>query len=154
MHFADLRFCKTSPLKLAIHIRGKHETAMFQACGDLLQDSEAGVRNGVPVQGQPVAVEAPGELWGAQEGIRAGDVLEGDAGPAKGRVGAPQAAIAAKVGQAGIYPHAGAGGDEQAVRGGDASGGLGEQGGFVIHCWARMKMRRKGKKVVPLASAG
>jgi hypothetical protein len=87
------------------------------------------------VEVHAVAVEAPGEGGVDDEPLRIGHLLEAEAELAIRGVRAPEAFRTAEIRHAGVDAHAGAGGDEQGVGGGDRVGGapvlVGEGG--VIH---------------------
>lgn len=57
--FVDAVWGEASFLKLAIHVAGAYEDAVFFRGADLAQDGVAGVRHGVAVEQDAVAVEAP-----------------------------------------------------------------------------------------------
>ena len=97
---------------------------------------------GVPVEIQAMPVESPRQARLAAEGFRVRHVLESQATLAEGRVGLPETLRSAKVRQAGIDPHAGAGGDDNSVRAGD--GICGTVIGVVDHFgdWRPTGLRR------------
>ena len=63
-----------------------------------------------------MAVEAPGELRAVLEPAWAREVHEPQSPLAKRRVGLPEALVAPEVGEAGVDPHSGPGGDEKGPR--------------------------------------
>jgi hypothetical protein len=67
-------------------------------------------------------MESPGTTCVPFERARGGDVREREAFGGQGRIGPPEAGIAAKVGKTGVHAHASPDGDEQSV-------GLGNEGG-------------------------
>ena len=97
MALVDMRRVEAGQLKLAIDVAGEHEGAGAQCIGDFMQHGEAGVRQGGAVEGEAVAVEAPGLPRVAAEGVGVGDRLEVDAGPAQGWIDTPEATRPAKV---------------------------------------------------------
>ena len=115
MALANLHLGKPGLLELPVHIAGKHEGAVRHLRCDSLQYREAGMRLGVAIKREAVAVETPGEMGIREEGCRARDCAEIHPGLAKGRIGGPETLVAAEIRQAGIDAHAGSGGDQQAV---------------------------------------
>lgn len=115
MDFADLIGSETGFLELAIDVAGEGAEPVPHVFRQIAEQGEAGVRRGLPVEGEAMAVEAPGEARVGFEGGRVGDRFEGDSGPAECRIGRPEPVRPAKIGQPRIDAHAGAGGDQQAV---------------------------------------
>lgn len=104
---------KTCLLKVPVHIAGEDEAALRHALRPGMEQAEARVRRGGAVQVEPVAVEAPGGGRALLKGVRRGDALERQPLPAQRGVGAPEAAVAPEVGQAGVDAHARARRDDQ-----------------------------------------
>jgi hypothetical protein len=99
MDFADAIFSKPARWNWPSTLEVNTKLPPGKAALICLQHREARVRAGASVQVEAVAVEAPGQGRGAREGVGAGDLLEGDAGLGEGRIGAPEAGVAAEVGQ-------------------------------------------------------
>ena len=76
------------------------------------------------VQVGAVAVEAPAEGRVVGKVFRIGAVDKGQPQAGIGRIGLPEAVVAAEVGQPGIDPHAGPGGDDEGLCFSDNSGGF------------------------------
>eukprot|EP01034_Spumella_vulgaris_P037591 gene37590-46371_t len=85
-------------LELPVHIAGEDAGAR-----------EARVRRRGAVQRQPVAVKAPGQPRIGPERLRRGDTAEIQPRAAQRRIGLPETLVAAKIREAGIDAHAGAG---------------------------------------------
>lgn len=142
---------RAGALELAIDVAGEDAVTLGHALAPAFEDREAGVRFGVPVQLQAMAVETPGQRRIGVEGVRRGDLGERHARAGEGGVGLPESLVAAKIGQARVDAHAGAGGDEQQVGIGDQGGGLFEQVGGEIRTWRlSYPCRRTGRKSVQL----
>jgi len=75
--FVNQSRAKPGLLELAVNVAGEHPRTFF-GVSPLLEDAEPCMRNGLPVQIQPMPVEAPGQLWLQSEGPRVGDVCEVD----------------------------------------------------------------------------
>ena len=151
MHFADALGGETGLLELAVDVAGEYLGAVFFAGGELKQQAETGVRCSAPIEVEAVTVEAPGEPRVVLEGGGVGDRLEVDAGLAEGRIDAPETARPAKVRQAGIDAHAGAGGDQQRVGLGDPARGAPDIGVVVHRLIDDNHFRRLADKFQPLA---
>lgn len=115
MALFDAQLGKTGLLKLAVHIACVDESAVSHPARPALQDSEACMRRGVAVELEAVAVETPGQTLAGEKAGAVGDVLELVAVRLERRIGPPEAAFAAKVGQAGVDTHAGARADDHAI---------------------------------------
>ncbi len=126
MALDDLLLAEAGAPELAVDVAGEHKRALRQGTRQVEQDAEAGVRDGAAVQGQAVAIETPGQGRVGAEAGGVGDLVEGRARRAEGRVGFPETGVAAKVGQAGVDAHAGAGANEQGVGAGNQGGGAGD----------------------------
>ena len=148
MDFTDLVGSEAGFLKLTIDVAREGADAVRHVFRQVEEQGEAGVRRGVPVEGQAMAVEAPGEARVGGEGGRVGDRFEGDSGLAEGWIDGPETARPAKVGQTGVYAHAGAGGDQQAIALTKPFGCPGEIQGLlrVRHGFPRQIPRSTGKK--------
>ena len=114
-------------LKLPVHIAGENPRAAGQARGPAAQDVKARVRRGAAIKLQAVAVKAPGQARIALEGGGLGHLGEGQAGRAQGGIGAPEAFVTAKVGQAGVHTHARTGANNQRLRLAQQVGGAGQR---------------------------
>ena len=102
-------------LELAVDVRCEDEEEA-RPLREAPEDLEAPMRNRPAVELEPVAVEAPGELRVVVEPARAREVDEPQPSLAKRRVGLPEALVAPEVGQAGVDPHPGPGGDQEGLR--------------------------------------
>lgn len=146
--FADLLRREAGFLEMAVDVAGEGPDAVRHVFGQRAEQAESGVRRGLSVERQAMAVEAPGEARVGFKGGRVGDRLEGDSGPAEGGIDGPEAARPAKVGQTGVDAHAGAGGDQQAVGLIQPFGRLGDVPGAlrVTHGDFSGMLRSTGKK--------
>ena len=72
-----------------------------------------------------MAVKAPGQRRVGVKGGGRRHAGEFHARPRERRIRLPEALVAAKIGQSGVHPHAGAGGHDQQI-------GLGDEGGGVF----------------------
>ncbi len=113
--FADALRREAGLGEVAVDVAGEHEGVVPHCFGDAAQQGEAGVRGSGAVEGEAVAVEAPGQARVAAEGVGVGDRLEADAGLAERRIDGPEAARPAEIGEPGVDAHAGARADQQAV---------------------------------------
>src|SRR5207237_6673355 len=111
MHLENALGIKAGPLKMPVHIGSKNEGAVLHSLRPGLQDAEALVRPGYPVQVKPVAVETPGQCRVGRKPTRVGQGSKAEPQPLVGRISAPEALIASKIGQSGINAHAGSGAD-------------------------------------------
>jgi len=80
-----------------------------------LQDVVSGVRRGRPVQVEPMAVEAPGQLGVRLEPPRVRHVREREAEVPVRRIRIPEALIAPEVGKPAVDSHSGTGVDDECI---------------------------------------
>ena len=97
---------KSGLLKLPVHVRSRHESREPALLDPGKQQRKPFVGDGIPIQVAAVPVKAPAKARIALEMLGVGGVHETEAELGIGGIGAPETAVAAKVREPGIDPHA------------------------------------------------
>lgn len=127
MAFVKQRFVEASFLELAIDVAGENADTVCHPICPSLEHGKAGVRCGVPIERKPVAVKAPCLPRIVQECGGRGYAAKLKARLTQRGIGPPEAFVAAKIRQARVNSHPGAGGNNQSVGLFDQLGGLFEK---------------------------
>ena len=106
MAFMDVRVLHSRLLEMPVNIAGVDIQAMGLGVSPTSEYVKTGMWQGIAVQPQSMAIEAPGELRVAAKSRRVGDFIKGYGLLAQGRIGFPETFTAAKIRQTRIYTHA------------------------------------------------
>src|SRR6185369_9313418 len=115
MHLKDLLISVTRLLELSVDVGSDDEIWCHGTLDPALNDMEAFVGDGSAVEVGAVTVEAPAKGRVAAKVGRVGRLDKGEPQAGVGGIGLPEALVAAKIRQAGVHPHAGAGGDDKGL---------------------------------------
>ena len=93
--------------KLSVDVAGEDEDPSGDPGGDPEEEGEAVMGTGLPINGEPVPIESPGQSRIPFEALGGGHLFKGEAGLSQGRIGLPEALGAPKVRKPGVNSHAG-----------------------------------------------
>lgn len=113
--FVDHVWTESRRLELAIHIGRDDERISLEMPNQGMQRIKPRMWPGIPVELQPMSVEAPGKTRILNELGRSSHGLEVDAKLGKHGICPPKPIRAAKVWKAGIHPHTGTRDDDEAL---------------------------------------
>jgi hypothetical protein len=111
--FHDLVGAESGFLELPIYIGGIYERAMLALRAPFSQHLKSGVRLGMAIQQQTMAVKAPRQLRVREKMFGLGNVEKGEIVLPQRRVMLPETLFAPEIRQARVHAHTGTGGNQQ-----------------------------------------